>query len=118
MPNNSNFDYLESVGQTYYSLSFRVVRVKIAENNYQTLITNLEPEEFGIEQIKELYRMRWGIETSFRKLKHTIGLVNLHSKKVKRILQEVFARMVMYNFCEINSARSDSTKIKDIRLPG
>ncbi len=51
MPNNSTFDYLESVGQTYYSLSFRVVRVKIAENNYQTLITNLEPEEFGNEHV-------------------------------------------------------------------
>lgn len=101
MPNNSTFDYLESVGQTYYSLSFRVVRVKIADNNYQTLITNLEPEEFGNEHIQELYRIRWGIETSFRELKHTIGLVNLHSKKVECIMQEVFARMVMYNFCEI-----------------
>lgn len=101
MPNNSNFDYLESVDQLYYPMSFRVVRVKIAESTYQTFITNLEPEDFGMEQIRELYRMRWGVETSFRELKHTLGLANLHSKKMECIIQEVFARMVMYNFCEI-----------------
>jgi len=101
MTKSSNFDYLESVGQLYYPMTFRVVRVKIAEKTYQTFITNLEPGEFRMEQIRELYRMRWGVETSFRELKHTLGLANLHSKKVEYIIQEVFARMVMYNFCEI-----------------
>jgi hypothetical protein len=45
--------------------------------------------------------MRWGVETSFRELKHTLGLTNLHSKKEACIIQEIFARMVIYNFCEI-----------------
>ena len=101
LPSNSTFDYLDPVGCPYYTMSFRVIRVKIDENSFQTFITNLEPEDFGMEQIRELYRMRWGIETSFRELKHTIGLVNLHSKKVECIYQEIFARIVMYNFCGI-----------------
>ena len=45
--------------------------------------------------------MRWGIETSFRDLKHTLGLLHLHAKKVEFILQEVFAKLTMYNFCEL-----------------
>ena len=45
--------------------------------------------------------MRWGIETSFRELKYAIGLTNFHSKKVPYIIQEIFARLTMYNFCEI-----------------
>lgn len=44
--------------------------------------------------------MRWGIETSFRDLKHTIGLNHFHSKKVEFIKQEIYARLVLYNFCE------------------
>ena len=44
--------------------------------------------------------MRWGIETSFRDLKHTIGLSHFHSKKVEFIKQEIYARLVLYNFCE------------------
>ena len=45
--------------------------------------------------------MRWGIETSFRKLKHTIGLANFHAKKKEHIIQEIFARAIMYNFTEM-----------------
>ena len=95
------FDYLESIGKVYYPMSFRIVRVKISENNYHTFITNLDSEALGTEQIKQIYHMRWGIETSFRELKHTLGLASLHSKKIACIVQEVFAKMIMYNFCEI-----------------
>jgi len=41
-----------------------------------------------------------GIETSFRELKYTIGLTNFHGKKVEFVTQEIFARLIMYNFCE------------------
>ncbi|MFR7830752.1 MAG: transposase [Blautia wexlerae] len=30
---------------------------------------------------QELYHLRWGIETSFRKLKYSLGLSQLHSKR-------------------------------------
>ena len=33
-------------------------------------------------------------------LKHTIGLNNFHSKKREHILQEIFARIILYNFVE------------------
>lgn len=49
--------------------------------------------------------MRWGIETSFRDLKHTIGLSHFHSKKVEFIKQEIYARRVLYNFCEAITSR-------------
>lgn len=101
MPKNSKFDYLELKSHNFYPISFRVVRFKISENSFETIITNLEENEFSLDMIKELYHMRWGIETSFRELKYAIGLVNFHSKKVEFIEQEVFAKLTMYNFCEI-----------------
>ena len=101
LPNNVNFDYLELKSSDIYLISFRVVRFKISDDSYETIITNLDEEEFGMDMIKELYHMRWGIETSFRELKYAIGLVNFHSKKVEYIEQEVFAKLTMYNFCEI-----------------
>jgi hypothetical protein len=101
LPSNVNFDYLELKSSDIYLISFRVVRFKISDDSYETIITNLDEEEFGMDMIKELYHMRWGIETSFRELKYAIGLVNFHSKKVEYIEQEVFAKLTMYNFCEI-----------------
>ena len=96
---NSSFDFLDLHTNLYYDMDFRVVRLKIAENSYECIITNLDRNTFPPEKIKALYHMRWGIETSFRDLKHTIGLSHFHSKKVEFIKQEIYARLVLYNFC-------------------
>lgn len=100
MPTCQTFDYVPVGSEIEYLISFRIVRFLIAENTYETIITNLEKNEFSPNKIKELYHMRWGIETSFRELKYAIGLKNLHSKKVNYIKQEIFAKLVLYNFCE------------------
>ena len=59
-----------------------VVRFAISEDSYESIITNLPKEDFPVEEIKKVYAMRWGIETSFRELKYAIGLCCFHSKKV------------------------------------
>lgn len=101
MPANQKFDYLPVGDKGTYRINFRIVRFPISENTYEVIITNLTEKEFPVEKIKEIYHMRWGIETSFRELKYAIGLTNFHSKKVAYILQEIFARLTIYNFCEI-----------------
>ena len=78
-----------------------MIRFKISDNSYETIITNLDRSSFPPEEIKSLYHMRWGIETSFRELKYAIGLTNFHAKKTEYIAQEIFARLVMYNFCKM-----------------
>ena len=42
-----------------------------------------------------------GIEISFRELKHTIGITRFYSKKVDHIKQEIYAKLILYNFCEM-----------------
>lgn len=66
-----------------YDLHFRVVRFLISDGNYETVYTNLDAEDFPIGKIKDLYRVRWGIETSFRALKYAVGLASLHDKKIR-----------------------------------
>lgn len=81
MPANQNFDYLPVGDKGNYPLDFRVVRLAISENTYEVVITNLTENEFPADKIKEIYHMRWGIETSFRELKYAIGLTSFHSKR-------------------------------------
>ena len=106
LPSKCVFDYLPTSCKKHipvapYALKFRVVRFRLTENTYEVLITNLDKGEFNIDELKALYAMRWGIETSFRDLKYTLGLSYLHSKKTEYILQEIFARLTMYNFAEL-----------------
>ena len=82
-----------------YTLSFRVVRFLLDSGEYETIATSLPREKFPPEEIKKIYYMRWGIETSFRELKYNIGLINLHCKKDDLVKQELYAALIMYNFC-------------------
>jgi len=98
---NSQFDFLDLHTNMFYPMSFRVVRFKITGDSYETVITNLDSSNFPSQELKKLYGMRWGIETSFRELKYAVGLTNFHSKKQEHIVQEIFARIIMYNFAEM-----------------
>ena len=101
MPTVQTFDYLPIGSKEDYPISFRIARFKIADDSYETVITNLDRFCFSAEKLKELYHLRWGIETSFRELKYAIGLTSFHAKKVDYIKQEIFARLALYNYCEL-----------------
>lgn len=100
LTSKTSCDFLDPVTNPFYTLRFRVLRFPFSENTMKCVLTNLEKDEFPMEEIKKLYGWRWGIERSFRKLKYTIGLTNFHAKKAEYILQEIFARLIIYNFCE------------------
>ena len=102
---NQRFDFL-SVCQRFYDLEFRVVRFPLSNGSFECIITNLSQDDFSSDDIKDLYHMRWGIETSFRELKYAIGLTNFHSKKHDYIQQEIWARLILYNFCEAITTRT------------
>lgn len=94
------FDFLESYDQSCYELPLRIVRFPITDSTYECLITNLSRDEFSVDDLKEIYHLRWGIENSFRELKYTIGMLNFHSRKRKHICQEIYARIILYNFSQ------------------
>ena len=68
---------------------------------YETVITNLPADRFPAPLLRMLYHKRWGIETAFRDLKHTLALTHFHAKKRPFIMQEIFARMTLYNFASL-----------------
>ena len=116
IPHNSTFDFLPETSQkqdpvALYELPFRMVRLEVEEGKYETLVTNTD---YSVQELKSLYASRWGIETSFRDLKYSVGLVNFHAKKKEGILQEIFARFTNFNFCRwvISQVAIDSSRKK------
>lgn len=100
------FDYLPAHSRKmdplkWYRLSFRVIRFPISDDTYEVVLTNLPADEYPPDEIKRLYSMRWGIETSYRSLKYTVGLLYFHSKKAEYIRHEIVARLIIYNISEM-----------------
>ena len=111
---STDFDFLDE-NCMYYDIEFRIVRVRLDNGTYICIATNLSEEEFPLEEINKLYRMRWSEETSFRELKYTIGLINWHSSKYDGILQEINAHMILYNFCELVTSHAKVKKSKNTK---
>ena len=85
----STFDFLPYGSLDTYTLPVRVVRFPLDDGSYECIMTNLPADEFTSQDIKRLYFSRWGIKTSFRRLKYTIGLSSFHSYKPEFIKQEI-----------------------------
>ena len=58
IPKNQRFEHFEE--GHFFEFGFRVVRFKISDDTYESIVTNLDENEFSLEEIKELYHMRWG----------------------------------------------------------
>lgn len=100
---NAVFDFIDA-GSPEYEIDLRVVRFILKDSEYENIVTNLPQDTFSAYDLKELYWMRWGIETSFRDLKYTIGATRLHSSRLAFTSQELLGRMVAYNFGSLIAA--------------
>ena len=97
---SATFDFLPSHSRKseqtrFYEINFRIVRFEITPGNYETVLTSLDVNKYPPKELKRLYALRWGIETSFRDLKYTVGMLNFHSKKVMCIHQEIYAHLII-----------------------
>ena len=92
------FDFIPKDDKdSFFPLSARLAKIDLP-SGAEYLLTNLPEKTFGLRELQELYHLRWGIETSFRFLKYNVSLNSFHSIRRDFIMQEVFARVILYNF--------------------
>ena len=108
---NRKFDYISTDDtSSIYTMTLRCTCIKIGEDSYEYLISNLPFETFSSKDLKALYWKRWSIETSFRSLKYALSLVYLHSVNRDLIIQEIFAKMLLYNITSMIHAYAQNSK--------
>jgi hypothetical protein len=95
-----------------YPISFRLVRIMLADGSYECLVTNLPREKFPPGKLKKLYHLRWGVENAYRDLKYTVDLLHFHGKSAQSILQELFCSLTMFNYCAFLCVHADILHIR------
>lgn len=82
-------------------INVRLVRVELPES-VEVLITNLwEDEGHPTEQFKELYFMRWGVETNISIQKNILQLESFSGLTTHSVLQDFYATVFMANLHSI-----------------
>ena len=77
--------------------NLRIVEITLENGTTEILATNLNSDEFTIEELKELYAQRWSIETGFKKLKSQIMIERFSGHKRIIIEQDFYASIFLYN---------------------
>lgn len=101
---------------TALSVTVRMVSVTLSNGSQEYLLTNLPKTAFSHLMLGRLYRLRWKIETAFRQFKWSLQNIFFHSKQRQKILQELWAKLIMFNICstiqKIGSAQIPRTKYR------
>lgn len=107
-------NHVKSDGICEFSL--RCVRIKLPKGEDEILITNLERKDFPKRDIKEIYHLRWGIETSFNYLKNAVFVEEFTTRSENGIAQDYYVSLLMYNFstCICGSMYHDIPKKENI----
>ena len=78
------------------TLTVRFVRVTLETGEYEVLATSLlDPKQYPVSCFKELYYLRWGIETFYGTLKTRLNLENFTGLSPEAIRQDFFATIFL-----------------------
>ncbi|NCC91321.1 MAG: hypothetical protein EOM01_13335 [Spirochaetia bacterium] len=103
----------------FFEYSFRLVRLQLSETSYEVLLTSLPQSEFSMADLKELYHLRWGVETTLRQLKYDDCSSFSNTRKKVAAIGEIILSMIFHNICTsvlVAFGRSLSRRIKNRKL--
>ncbi len=84
------------------SLLLRLVKIPLKTGETEVLITNLYSSEmYSIQDLKEVYALRWGVETCFNVLKNQLQIENFSGIRSVCVKQDFFANVFVCNLQSI-----------------
>jgi Transposase DDE domain len=80
-------------------IKVRLIKIVTKDEGTQILCTSILDKSYDLQDFKELYNARWGIETNYRYLKLWLELENFSGKTALAVKQDFFAKIFMMNLC-------------------
>ena len=89
------------------TFSVRVLRFTLPSGIEEVLITSLFNHAYTIEEFKQLYFKRWGIEIKFDELKNKLEIESFAGRTKIAIEQDFYASIYISNMIELARQQSD-----------
>lgn len=116
-PNDKAIEQLRAQGYIvtpHTEIKVRMVKVILSTGEIEVLLTNLyDTKLYTTEDLKELYFMRWKVETSYGKQKNQLQMEIFSGHKVISIEQDYYACLFISNLQSLIEKQSE-TYIKQI----
>lgn len=103
---------------TVYHLRFVKFQIVLSDGSLATeiLLTNLSESDFDAEAMKELYHLRWDVETCYRSMKSQLKMEEFSGYRERLIRQDIYACALVYNaVSDVICAKENLKKIESER---
>jgi IS4 transposase len=78
----------------------RLVKVKDEQGNLHILCTSLlDSAKYKLDELAELYRLRWAIEEGYKMYKARVQVEVFSGKTAPAVKQYIYAKIMMMNLC-------------------
>jgi IS4 transposase len=96
-------------------LALNIVKLKLPGGEIETLATNIKDKRMKIAAFKELYFMRWPIETKYAELKHKLEIENFSGRTEETIRQDYYITAFFSNIISVavNEARPVVDEVRE-----
>ncbi|PTQ83991.1 DDE family transposase [Trichococcus patagoniensis] len=98
---------------TVYPMRFVKIPLRKQDNGEiedEVLLTNLTPSDFSADDLSEVYRLRWGIETAYNVLKNRMKLEEFSGNRERLILQDIYCTVWLYNLTMLHLIEVSETR--------
>jgi Transposase DDE domain len=97
----------------------RILSYNVSKRGYRTkrvtlVTTLLDAEVYTVDDLAELYRQRWQVETNFKHLKITMHMDVLHCKTVDGVLKEMLVFALVYNLVRMVMVEAARRQTRDV----
>lgn len=96
-------------------IKVRVVHVTLEDGTDECLVTNLMDPSVSPEMLKELYFMRWGIESKYYELKNQLKLEEFSGAHHLSVEQDFFINLLFMNICSLIKSEADTCIINNTK---
>jgi hypothetical protein len=83
----------------------RVTKIALPSGEIELLVSNLfDMDSISIEDLKELYGLRWGVEEGFKNLKPKMKIEQFGCRKKNGLYQEFYAHILCMNMVALSAS--------------
>ena len=94
--NTGDLKILKIIAKTPF-INLRITEIILPNGQKEILVSNLSIKKFSSEDLKEIYRCRWKIETVYDFLKNVIHIENFTGYNPIIIKQDIYTSILFYN---------------------
>ena len=99
-----------------FERKLRVIKIPLISGETEILVTNIYDKGFAVNDFKQLYHMRWEVETKYNEVKHKYAVEKFTGIKPLSVEQDFYGALLLANITGLLKMISDEELKKETRL--